>query len=478
MNAPIRRLYGLIVLLFLVLVVFTSRWTVFEAKTLRNNPHNRRALLEEARIKRGTIRAADGTVLARSIPAPGHTFSRTYPSASLFGHAVGYSFTTLGRSGLEKSRNEILTGQQRAGVSSIFDQLRGRRRQGDDITTTLDPTAQRIALRELGGRRGAVVALEPATGRIRVMASVPEYDPNAVEKRFSTLSQRKGSPLLNRVTQAGYPPGSTFKVVTAAAALDSGKFTPSSTVNGKSGIRISGVPLANDNKQNFGDIDLTKALTQSVNTVWAQVAEQLGRSTMAKYMVRFGFYRKPPLDYPADQLRASGEYRNGVLLRPRSGAIDVGRMGIGQDKLNVTPLQMAEVAATVANDGVRMQPWLTRRAVDRDGRRVLDVKPQKAARVMSKQAARALGQMMTQVVKEGTGTASALQGIDVAGKTGTAQITPNANVTQPWFIAFAPATKPQIAIAVTVERSNGGFGGTEAAPIAKTVMESLLGKGG
>ena len=216
---------------------------------------------------------------------------------------------------------------------------------------------------------------------------------------------------------------------------------------------------------------LTMALTKSINTVWAQVGESLGKRTMAKYMERFGFYAKPPLDYPSDQRYASGEYLNGSLLSPTSGRIDVGRMAIGQDKLLVTPLQMAMVAAAVANQGVLVRPHLTARVVDPDGRVRDSVGSSVYHRVMKADTAQKVAQMMSNVVKEGTGTAAALSGIDVAGKTGTAEI--QAGVNQVWFIAFAPINDPRVAIAVTVERSSGQ-GGTVAAPIAKQVMEALL----
>jgi peptidoglycan glycosyltransferase len=473
MNAPITRLFGLVVVLFAVLVFATSWWTEFGAERLRDNPLNRRQLLEDAKVKRGKITAEDGTVLARSVRAQGDTYRRVYPS-NIFSHEVGYNFTTLGRAGLEQSRNAPLTGQG-GEVDTIIDQLSGRKKTGDDVVTNLDPAAQKVALDQLAGRKGSVVALEPSTGKVRVMASVPGFDQNDVDTRFRQLNKDKNAPLLNRSTQAGYPPGSTFKVVTATAALDSGEFNPGSTLSGRSGINISGVPLANDGGEDFGPIDMTTALTHSVNTYWAQVGEKLGKSTMAKYMTRYGFFRKPPLDYPSDQKRASGEYsKRGRLLSPTSNQIDVGRMAIGQDKLGVTPLQMASVAATIANGGVRVKPRLTSKIVDPDGRTVQRINPQDAARVMQTSTADQLAQMMSNVVKEGTGTAAALEGIDVAGKTGTAEIDVDNNITQPWFIAFAPVKNPRIAIAVTVERSQGGFGGTVAAPIAKAVMEQLL----
>jgi penicillin-binding protein A len=473
MTTPILRLYLLVVVLFGLLVAFTSRWTVFEAKALREEPSNRRALLEEQRIRRGLIKADDGTPLARSLPAGAGTFRRTYPVGPLFSHAVGYSYISLGRAGLEQSRNSALIGA-RDDVTSIFDQLRGRRREGDDVITTLDPKAQRVALDALGGRRGAVVALEPKTGRVKVMASVPGFDPNRVRREFRALNRQSDSPLFNRVTQASYPPGSTFKVVTAITAIDSGRYTPESVVSGRNNKLIGGVPLQNDGGEDFGPIDLTTALTKSVNTVWAEVAETLGKARMGEYMTRLGFYAKPPLDYPAGERRASGEWKDGALLPPTSRFIDVGRMGIGQDRLAVTPLQMAMVASAVANDGKLVAPHLTRRIVDPDGRVVDDVSTP-VTRVMRKSTADAVAQMMSQVVKEGTGTAAALSGVEVAGKTGTAEIDPSTDLNQPWFIAFAPIDKPKIAIAVTIERSQGGFGGTVAAPVAKQVLEALLG---
>jgi penicillin-binding protein A len=474
-NTPITRLYVVVLLLFGVLVVGTSWNTVFRADELRNQPQNRRQLLEQQRIRRGVIRDGGGELLARSVRRADGTYTRTYPKDGLFAHAVGYSFTRYGRAGLEQARNDALSGTTNE-LGTIFDRLSGGQPEGDDITTTLDPAAQRAALQGLNGRKGAVVALDPQTGAVKVMASVPGYNPNDIPKpgTFRRLNRDQDAPLLNRATQAGYSPGSTFKVVTAIAAMDSGRFTPDSTVSGKNLKPISGVPLRNFDNENFGEITLTDALTHSVNTVWAQVGESLGRSTMAKYMERFGFYAKPPLDYPGDQRYASGEFANGNLLSPTSDRIDVGRMAIGQDKLLVTPLQMAMVAAAVGNDGKLMRPHLTDRIVRKDGRIKRRIEPDLFSKVMSKGASDKLAEMMTNVVKEGTGTAAALEGLEVAGKTGTAEVA-NGQFTQPWFIAFAPVDHPKVAIAVTVEKTHGQ-GGTVAAPIAKQVMEVLLGK--
>jgi len=476
-NRPIMHLYLVVVLLFAGLVYATSLRTVFQAKALRDNPLNRRSLIQEQTIPRGAIRASDGTLLARSVKGANGLYHRVYPpSADLVAHALGYSFITIGRAGVEQSDNDDLTGA-RSGIQNIIDQIVGHKRQGDDVTLTLDPRIQKVAIDGLAGRKGSVVALDPRTGAVRAMASVPGYSPDALTStsRYQQLNRSPGSPLFNRATQAGYPPGSTFKVVTAIAAIDSGHFTPASTVDGKNGVKISGVPLNNDFNQSFGPVDLTTALTKSINTVWAQVAEQLGKATMKTYMDRLGFDRKPPLDYPANQRRASGEYKGGNLLSPNSRFVDVGRMGIGQDKLAVTPLQMAMVAAAVANGGKLMKPQLTQRVVDRDGRTVRSLRPKVLDQVMKPQTAQAVGQMMSQVVKEGTGTAAALSGITVAGKTGTAEVgAPGSNINQVWFICFAPVEHPQAVVAVTVERA-AGFGGTVAAPVAKSVLQAMLG---
>jgi penicillin-binding protein A len=456
-------------------VYFTSRNAVFDASALRDNALNKRTLLEEQRIHRGTIRAADGTVLARSVKQRGGVYSRRYPTGGLFGHAIGYSFTTLGRAGLERYRNDDLTGKRNE-LSSVIDQLRGHRQTGDSVVTTLDPAAQRAAYQALAGRKGAVVALDPRTGAVKVMASEPEFDPNALRGpgTYSKLANDNANkPLVNRATQFGYAPGSTFKVVTASAAIDSGRFTPQSTVDGKNGVKISGVPLQNDYNQSFGPIDLTTALAKSVNTVYAQVAEKVGKQTMRKYMERFGFDAKPQLDYPADQMSSSGEYRNGKLIPPTSRFVDVGRMGIGQDKLAVTPLQMAEVAAAVANGGKLMKPHFTDRIVDTDGRTVERIKPAVQSSVMKPSTASAVTAMMEGVVNSGTGTQAQIPGVRVAGKTGTAETQIGKTTNNVWFIAFAPADNPRVAIAVTLEHQIG-FGGDLAAPVAKTVMESLL----
>jgi penicillin-binding protein A len=481
MNQPIIRLFGLVVVLFALLLAFTSRWTVFEASSLRANKLNARTQLEQQRIDRGAIVAADGTVLARSVRGTEGIYERTYPTGEEFAHAIGYSYITYGSAALERFRSAELDGRTGTNLQTILDQLQGKKPQGEKVLTTLDPVAQRVAIAALAGHRGAVVALDPRSGAVRVMAATPSFDPNALRSRTGALKLQReetetNPPLksrVNRAIQFGYAPGSTFKVLTATAAIDSGAFTPESTVSGRDNVRISGVPLQNDENENFGKITLTEALAKSVNTVWAQVAERLGKQTMARYMSRFGFDSKPRLDYPAEEMSSSGEYRRQHLVAPTSDLVDVGRMGIGQDKLQVTPLQMAEVAATVANHGRLMVPHVTDRIIDAEGRTVQTISPRLQSVVMKPSTAAVVTAMMEAVVNEGTGTTAQIPGVQVAGKTGTAETQIGTAINNVWFIAFAPAANPRVAIAVTLQ-GVPGQGAAFAAPVARQVIERLL----
>ncbi len=473
MNQAIARLFVVVVGLFALLVLFTSRWTVFDATALNDNPLNKRTFLIGLTVKRGRILADNGEVLGESVPAGGGTWKRKYPAGPLFAQAVGYAVANDDRyAGLERSRNSQLQGGTQSGIGSIFGTLDTSNQVGNDVYTTLDPTAQQLAVNELGGRAGAVVALDPRTGAVKVLYANPTYDDNPPITRSS-------GDQFDAALQSGFPPGSTFKVVTAAAALDSGAYTPGSIIDGKSPLTVSGVPLENDGNQDYGPITLTKALTYSVNTVFAQVGERLGVATLAAYMKRFGFYATPPLDFPAGEMAASGESLPGFkLMSPTSGEIDVGRLAIGQDKLLVTPLQMAMVAAAVANRGTLMTPHLTTKVVNQYGQILQTVTPSVYRQVMKPSTASELTAMMTDVVEEGTGQAATLEGVQVAGKTGTAQVgAPGSDLDYPWFIGFAPVSDPRVAVAVALEKIPNGYGGVYAAPIAAEVIKTLLAEG-
>lgn len=483
MNRQIVQLFAFIVVLFGVLVGFTSYWSVFDAEALKEKTANKRPLLEQQQIPRGRILAADGTVIARSVPkghGAGLRYVRRYPEGALYGHPIGYSFVQEGDSEFEDFHNDELVGNG-SEFSSILDELTGKAQEGNDVVTNLDPTAQRVALEGLQAveRFGAVVAIEPQSGRVKVLASNPPYDPNRVPYELSKLNRNElEAPLLDRATQGQYPPGSTFKVVTAAAGLDSGTITPETTIDAPGSLEIQGQPLQNDFGISWGPIALDTALTNSVNTWFAQLGEQLGEETMFDYMDRFGFNSTPAIDLPEQQVYRSGLFESEELLGP-DDPVDLARVAIGQERLAVTPLQMAEVAAAVANGGKLMKPQIWSRVVDPDGRVVKRLDPGEYSQPIDAETAAELTTAMEGVVDEGTGTNAAIPGVAVAGKTGTAETPYNdacgggTDENQAWFIGFAPADDPQIAIAATVECTDQ-FGGDIAAPIFREVAEAIL----
>ena len=274
-----------------MLIGFTSQWAVFGAAGLRQEQVNKRPLFKAQQIKRGRITAADGSLIAKSVgtgSGASRQFVREYPLGELFAHPVGYSFAEQGNSEFEAFHNDALTGEN-SEFTTIFDELRGRKQTGNNVSTSLDPVAQQAAFDLLDGRPGAVVAIEPSTGRIRAMVSQPPYDPNLVPEQLPELNQDPGSPLLNRTTQGQYPPGSTFKLVTAAAALDSGAIGIDTLIDSPASLTIQGQELGNSGGSSFGEIDVTTALTSSVNTFFAKLGRRVGEETLYEYMDRFGF---------------------------------------------------------------------------------------------------------------------------------------------------------------------------------------------
>jgi peptidoglycan glycosyltransferase len=482
MNRQIASLFRLSAVAFAVLITLTAYWQIWAADSLATRRDNARLVYRQLQIRRGLIYAANG----RTVLAANHErrrnglniFLRRYPFGPLFAHAVGYNTVGNGRTALELAENDYLTASNSdlaTVVSRIGSELQGETVTGDNVVTSLSVPAQRAAEAGMAGKVGAVVAIEPATGRVLAMYSSPSFSPENVERNFPKLSRTAGAPLLNRATQGLYAPGSTFKTVTAAAALDTHLYTPDSLIDAKGHcITVQGLPLCNAGTESFGPISLTQALTFSVNTVFAQIGQKLGQQRLEEYMTRFGFFSEPPLTYPSDEMNPSGLYHNGHQLKP-GAPVDVARVAIGQERLAVTPLQMAEVAATIGNGGERMRPTLVDRVLSPGGDRVYTQRPEPLERVMSQQSAQELTGMMQNVVDEGTGTAARLNGLTVAGKTGTAE-TGVAGVNTAWFIAFAPVENPKIAVAVVVEHTPL-FGGQVSAPIAASVIEAYLGQG-
>jgi peptidoglycan glycosyltransferase len=489
MNAQIRQVAVVGLVLLAALVVGTTYWQAWAVGDMRDRQDNAIQRVAEFRVKRGSIVGADGKVLAgnRVRRVDGQTyFFRRYPRHGLTAHVVGYSTQARSRTGLERSLNDYLTAANSnltTVVDRTLDRLRGRTVTGNNLVLTIRPEAQQAALDALGTRCGAVVALEPSTGRVLVLASSPTYDPNLVERNFSAIERIKAdcpnaAPLLNRATSGLYAPGSTFKVLTAAAALDSGKFTPDSTFYDPGYCIEYGKRVNNfDTSRPFGRITFTQALQHSVNSAFCEMGKRLGGLLLVDYMRRFGFYESPPLETPSSERRPSGLYRNGALFRPKQDfQVDPGRLAFGQERLGVTPLQMAMVTATIANDGVLMRPYVVERIEKPGGGVIRRTRPQELAQPISARTAHEVARMMELVVNAGTGTAARISGVRVAGKTGTAETGVEGRNTT-WFVAFAPVERPRVAMAVMLE-DQSGVGGTTAAPIAREVLEVLLSRRG
>ena len=488
MNRQVSQVGIAALVLIIALILGTTYWQTWANAGLADRQDNAIRLVAQFSIKRGKIYASDGTLLAANVTkhVGGQTlYFRRYPTGPIFSDVVGYSTQSRNQTGLERSYNDYLTGSN-ANLDTVFhatlDRLKGSTVQGNNVYLTLRPGAQALALRELRGKCGAVVAMNPTTGAVYVLASSPPYNPNLIEKHYQQALRSGGKcgALLNRATAGKYQPGSSFKVVTATAALNSGRFTPDSTFYdpgyceeyGKQ-VRNAGNPEA---PESFGNVTLSTGLEHSINSVFCNVGKAIGAGLIIDYMKRYGFYKLPPLETPENERAASGLYdRHGHLFDPRrpETQVDPGRLAFGQERLQVTPLQMAMVAATVANNGLEMQPYVVQRVVSPQGKTIVRARPHKLAPVMRSNIAQEINSMMQLVVTGGTGTAAQISGIPVAGKTGTAE-TGVGDIYTAWFIAFAPADHPKVAIAVVVENQPGGFGGKVSAPIAKDVMEALL----
>ena len=489
MNRGITRVATLALVLMVALIVGTTYWQVWAASGLAAKQDNAIQAVAQFTIKRGKILGSHAkTIYATNVrrKVKGQTFYfRKYPNRGMLAQTVGYSTQLRNRTGLEQSLNDYLTGTNsnlNTVIRSTLDRLQGVTITGNNVFLTIDPGAQRIAQGALGTQCGAVFAMEPATGKVLVLASSPTYDLNLAENNFDAIRRikancRPASPLVNRGNGALFPPGSSFKVVTAAAALDSGLYTsesqfydPGYCIEYGQKVRNAGDP---ESPEQFGTLSLFTALEHSVNSVFCKIGIRLGAKRILDYSKRFGFYSLPPLETPENERATSGLYRNGRLFYPSSNSqVDPGRLAFGQERMIVTPEQMAMVAAGVAHKGVVMRPYVVDRIEQPNGSLVTRTIPKILSRAIKPSTAAALNLMMQAVVTGGTGTEAQIPGVAVAGKTGTAE-TGNSGINTTWFISFAPADHPRVAIAVVLQNQTG-YGGSTAAPIAKTVMEALL----
>ena len=486
MNPQLARVARVAMGLIVVLIAATTYWQTLARPGLAARQDNEIQRVAEFEVKRGLI-LGPSRVLARNVPEKrgGKTYYlRRYPQGALTAAVVGYSTISRSRAGLEKSMNGDLTGTDRA-LSDLVDQqldeLSGKPIVGDTVVTTLDLRAQRVALDALGSNCGAVAALDPRTGKLLVMASSPTYNPNLVENHFEKIDKvtancRPAAPLINRATQGLYAPGSTFKVVTTSAALESNRFTPDSTFYDPGYCTVYGKRVNNfDTSSPFGNVTLAQGLQHSVNSVFCKIGKALGAKRILDQAKKFGFYERPPLETPDGERYPSGLYRNHELWYPaRDQDVDAGRMAFGQERMLVTPLQMAMVAAGIGNAGIVMRPWVVEKIVSPQGKTVSRTRPERLDRAVGPVHAKQIEDMMVSVVQAGTGTAAQISGFRIGGKTGTAETgRPGVNTT--WFIAFAgrEGQRPEVAIAVALENQTS-TGGETAAPIAREVMEAIL----
>jgi peptidoglycan glycosyltransferase len=473
MNRAISRIFIVAVVLFALLVVNLTWIMVVRAEWFQDRPQNKRTIAQELKIRRGDILGYDGSRIAGAVRRSGYYY-RTYPQGTLAPQLIGYDSVRFGRSGVEAELNDVLTGQAAdLGVRSWVDRLLGRRPSGADAKLTLVPAVQKVAQQGLYGMTGAVVAIDPGTGALIACASAPSFDPRTLEDDWARLSEDRGAPLLNRPTQGLYPPGSAFKVVTATGGLQTGVVTPATPFVDTGTYVVFGGKVTNYGDEVYGAHDFTGALTFSINTTFGKVGNRLHRERLIEFMQQAGFYQVPPLPLPRGEVVASGRYGKNGLLPPDAfmDPLQVAWAAVGQEQVLATPLQMALVAAGVANGGVIMKPYYLQEVVSAQGDVVRRAQPEQWTTSMTAATAATLNQMMQNVVNAGTGTAAALQGIQVAGKTGTAERGDGTNMA--WFIAFAPADDPRIAVAVTIEGTTA-TGGEVAAPVAADVIRAAL----
>lgn len=482
MNRSIRRWAVISAGMVGALAINATYVQAFWAEDLNNSAGNRRTLLDEYAHQRGPILVRDKAV-ASSVETEGaFTYLRTYEQPELYAHATGFYSYVYGRSGVENAENGVLSGSDDTLFARrVVDLFAGKTTAGGSVRLTLNPAAQQAAWDGLNGRIGAAVALDPKTGAILAMVSRPSYNPNKLadhdgsvqQKAWNEYANDSRQPMLNRATAQTLPPGSVFKLVTAAAALESGDYDPETIVPGPANYRLPGTVTDLPNWFDgpcgpAGKTTIIHALEQSCNTAFAWLGVQLGQDAMQKQAEKFGFNEQTAPALPA-AVSAFPEKTDKAQLALSS---------IGQFDVRATPLQIAMVAAGIANQGSVMQPYLVDETMAPDLKPLTKTRPKQFKQAISAKTAREITRMMVSVVNRGTGSTVAIPGIDVAGKSGTAQSDPS-RPPYAWFAAFAPADDPKVAVAVVVEDSgdNGEISGSRlAAPVAREVMRAVVGR--
>jgi peptidoglycan glycosyltransferase len=485
-NTTLRRLAGVVMVMFLALMVSTTWIQFFHADELNSDTRNIRSIYAEYGRARGPI-VVDGQAVALSTPVDDEFgYQREYTQGRMYAPLTGFFSLANGTTAVEHAENDYLNGQADAlWVDRLQNLLTGSDPEGSSVELTIDPEAQQAAWDALGDQQGAVVALDPKTGAILAMVSKPSFDPNDLASHstkeageaYTDLLNADGDPLLNRATAWNPPPGSTFKLVTAAAALESGDYTPDTVIDAPSSYTLTGTStqvgnFAGTSCASAGEMTLADALRISCNTAFLGLGGDLGADAMDEQAEKFGFSSR----YEVPFSTAASQYDPDP---DEMSTAQVELSGIGQGSVAATPLQVAMVSAAIANGGEVMQPFSVDTVRDPQLEVVRETSPQGLGRAVSEKTAGQLTDMMKSVVESGSGTSAQISGVQVAGKTGTAQHG-DTSETNPhvWFTGFAPADDPQVAVAVVVKDGGdlGGqaTGGSVSAPIAKAVMEAVL----
>lgn len=462
-NGKIITVMVVICAMFLSLAVYLTYFSLFEAGEVVENKFNKRIREREESILRGTVFDSYGEVLAYSA-MEGNRQIRYYPFKERYAHVIGYNSVTYDKSGLESTFNDILVKADPLDDISNFFSMDREMPKGADLYLTIDNGFTSRAEKLMGKRNGAVVALKPKTGEVICMYSNPSFDPSesALSKNFSNLSQSEESPFVGRGNQGLYPPGSTFKIITAAAAIEEGCAV---NVTDEGSLVIDGYEVKNYEGKKLGEIDIEEGFAKSSNVMFASYGVQLGERVLKDVASRFGIGEE--IDFDIRTSKSLFNYENAM------GQTDLAACGIGQGKLLVTPLNMALVAAGIANDGVIMEPYMVEKALYPSGRQAYAAKPRVWKTAVSESVASIIENMMLECVETGTGSGAKITGVTVAGKTGTAE-NEKPGKEHAWFVCYAPSENPEIAICVMQEYA--GRTGSSCAPIARELIEYYLNK--
>ena len=457
-------------LLFAVLVANLTYIMIIKAPEYQNMPSNNHTIAREAKMERGTISTEDGVVLARSVRQDDGTYKREYPAGTLAAHIVGYSSQKFGTAGIEAAYNDTLRGQQNfASFTDVVNSLAGIQTKGNDVTLSIDSRIQESAQAALEGQVGACVVMDPETGAVLGMASSPTFNAADYEALLSQSADSNSSELYNRATQALYAPGSTFKMVSLAAALQDGVATPTTEYDAPGEMEIGNAPVTNVKKRDYGRITLEQATWYSSNTVFGQVGVQIGADLLVQMAMNFGFNETIKFDLPL----AMSLMPNPDEMTEWETAWAACGEPVGEHESPAGPqatvLEMCMVGAAIANEGTIMQPYLVDGVYNANGERSFSAAPVKLKQAIDKETAAKVMTVLEGVVTEGTGTRAAIEGVKVAGKTGTSER--GDGDTDSWFVGMAPAEDPKVVVAINLERAESGSGAAAAHDVLKTALE-------